>query len=862
MPWTRLPLAILAVVATAFFVFSAGVHADQARDLDVGPQWLIADAEDLEPEALDRKVAEILTDDSLQGAVATRQRLYRDLYLTPLDARSRAVFLRGVPNDKLQIECGFVYQPIEIWRYSEEEPALVFYRVGDGTYKLWLPTDGKGLLFTDEMRYYMEQYEQFKRQIRGKRFDKRTCEAAKDLDLATGVDGLFKPMEDRPTDDDIRAVLKPPSDLAAWADSVGGDEVSDDLAGVDLQIYFPELLRQRMQTLFVVDVEDPSVIALTEEPLQPEPVEIGRGDGAWDGQSFAADGSNVAQTVTTTTTEPTTPEVIEPELRLVLEGVLEQEQEVFEAVRFRFRLPIEELDADRPGLSVSFSEALRPDTPFVARLRVKDPTSGKVAYLDRTFRVPRLPVKPRNLDRGSMLVTTADVVDKLAENAEDAGTELYLVPPIDEVVFGTLSAEAVVSGDVEAVAFWVDGKKQLTRRGSPYTAELRLATPPKEQIVRAEALDGEGNVVASDEFTVNQPRGSFSVRIVNPRRGEQLAAGRATVRAEVTLPPERRVEKVEFALDAKPFATLNSPPWQAEFQAPPSGLTAFLTVTATLTNGARVEDVRFLNSPDLLEEVDVRLVELMTTVTDGSGRPAATEVAKEDFVVFDRGVSQEISKFEHVENLPLVVGFMIDTSSSMKNALPEARRAVNGFLDQVIRAQDRVYTIAFSSSADVITPPTDDIDLARQQLAELTSYGFTTFNDAIVKSIFFASGFEGRKALLVLSDGEDTASKVDFETAMAYARGSGALVYTIGLGDQVVRKQLERLAAETGGRSYFVNKAEELRTVYRQIAEELRNQILIAYAPTPPGAEGEFHEVAVKVNKRGYRARTRGGYVY
>jgi len=260
--------------------------------------------------------------------------------------------------------------------------------------------------------------------------------------------------------------------------------------------------------------------------------------------------------------------------------------------------------------------------------------------------------------------------------------------------------------------------------------------------------------------------------------------------------------------------------------------------------------------------VDVNLVELLTTVTDATGRPARGFGA-EDFQVFDNGQLQSLEKFEEVHNLPLVVGFAIDTSSSMKNALPEAKKAVLGFLDTAIKAQDRVFTIAFSGSAEVLTPPTDDFDLARKSLDRLTSYGGTALNDALVTSLFFARGFEGRKVLLLLSDGEDTASRIDFETAMSYAQASGTVVYTIGLAIEKgsFRKQLERLAKDTGGLSFEIAKAEELDQVYESIAEELRNQVLLAYAPKPAGEPGSFHRVEVKVDKRGHRARTIGGYV-
>lgn len=878
-------LALMFLLATT----AAPTVAQQSdRSLDAGPGWLIEGVSDLSDGEYQQRVEELLADGVIGRAIKTRQRLYRDRYLTPLDDRSRTVFLRGEPEEITLVECGFVFQPLEIWRYADDEPALIFHRDDTGLYRVWLPTDGKPMLYSDEMRYYMEQWEEFKSRISGKRFDKRTCEAWKAVDDASGVDGLYDVKKDRPTDEDILAMLEPPADVQAWAGAIDEAAPSPDLEGASLRLYFPELRRQRMETLFIVDLP---LDAGVEPTVEPDDVEAALGPGAGTEASDGGQGGvtteavaddsepgptprpavdpaeqNEEQAVEAATIPPS--QVIDPELRVVVEGLIEQDGAVFERFRFRFRHPVGKVDErlnDNPGMSLSFREPLRPGTQFVARLRVEDPTSGRRAYLERSFEVPRLPVAPpaderiQIADRASAETFAAT---SLTAQQPDGGSQLYLVPPAEEVVFGVLRTEAVVVGEVKEVRFLVDGQQQFTRTRPPYTADLNLSDVPRQQVIRAEAYDADGELLAADELVVNQPQGVFSVRILDPAPRHARPGQQNTVRAEVTLPPERRLEKVEFALDDEVFATRTSPPWEAEFTAPPQGVVAYLAVTATLTTGARVEDVLFLNAPQILEEVDVQLVELLTTVVDGNGRPV-TGVTAEDFEIYDNGRLQTLQKFEVVENLPLVLGFALDTSSSMKNALPEAKNAVLGFLDNTVRPQDRVFSIAFSHETRVLTPPTDDFDLVRRTLTDLVSYGGTALHDALVTSLFFARGFEGRKVLVLLSDGEDTASRIDFDTAMHYAQASGTVIYTVGLKitDGTFRRQLERLATETGGRAFTISKASDLEGVYQEIADELRKQVLLAYAPAPPGELGEFHEVEVKVKGRGLEARTIGGYV-
>ena len=139
----------------------------------------------------------------------------------------------------------------------------------------------------------------------------------------------------------------------------------------------------------------------------------------------------------------------------------------------------------------------------------------------------------------------------------------------------------------------------------------------------------------------------------------------------------------------------------------------------------------------------------------------------------------------------------------------------------------------------------------------------TALHDAVVTSLYYFRGVRGRRALILLSDGEDTASTIEFKNSLEYARRSGVVIYSIGLNISKaslgVRSKLSSLSKETGGRSFFISKAVELNGVYDAIERELRSQYLLAYLSDAPQGSKEFRFVQVKVKGR-LKARTMSGY--
>jgi VWFA-related protein len=772
-------------------------------------------------------VAEFLGDpdpetslNELEEAIERRHRLARQEFLGITDDRAKTLFLHGEPVSRLPIECGQTFVPLEIWTYGEDGPEvpLVFYRPETSApYRLWLPVESKRALYASEMEYWLEQWEELRGLIRAKRFDLQACPDTRRVDEATGINGLRGYRQRRPSNQQLLDVLKPPTDLAAWtrrALSTPLPEGPVDLEVEKVDVLFPFEQGQRIVTRILITLPE-DVAFVPAADLDPPEVQVG------------------------------------------VDGVVELHGKQFEQFRLRFKLPPER----SAPVALQVERALRPGDPFVVHLRLRDEIGGAEAYLSMALKVPPEPVPVEEPPVAEEVVLALG--EELAIKRVAGYDSLLLVPPETDVVVGLWRAEALVTGEkIQKVVFLVDDVAQLTRNRPPYSAELRLSNFPTEQIVRVEGYDAEGDLVTSDELILNQPRGALAVRIVEPPRGRG-ASGRVEVRAEVTVPEERRVTGVELRLNDEVVASLERPPWKAAIEVPASSEIIYLTAVAELDDGSRAEDVRFLNTPEFFDEVEVNLVELYTTVTDRSGK-LVRDLTKEEFEVLEDGRKQRLSKFELVDDLPLTVGFAVDTSGSMVSALPEAKRAALEFLRSVMKPRDRAFALGFSDQPYLLMPPTSDVSALEQTLTGLRSVGWTTLHDAVVTALYYFRGLRGQRALILLSDGDDTASGVPFPDALEYGRRSGVGVYSIGLEvdrlDMSIRRKLSQLSGETGGRAFFISKAEDLAGVYRQIEDELRSQYLLAYTSDRPAGDGEYRKIEVKVRGGKLEARTTRGY--
>jgi Ca-activated chloride channel homolog len=269
----------------------------------------------------------------------------------------------------------------------------------------------------------------------------------------------------------------------------------------------------------------------------------------------------------------------------------------------------------------------------------------------------------------------------------------------------------------------------------------------------------------------------------------------------------------------------------------------------------------------------VELVSLNVTVTDSQGR-YVTDLEQADFSVFEDGAKQELTFFNR-SNLPIALSLLIDSSASMEQRMEHAQEAAIGFARKV-REQDLAQVVDFDSRVEIKIGFTNRVPDLESAIRTTAPGGSTALHNAVYISLkelakIKAANVEEvrRQAIIVLSDGEDTSSLVSFEEVLELAKRSETAIYTIGLqpretsalrGFREAEFVLRQLAQETGGRSFFAKRVEDLKDVYGQIADELSSQYSMGYQSKNPRRDGAFRRLVVQVNRPNTTARTKRGY--
>ena len=262
----------------------------------------------------------------------------------------------------------------------------------------------------------------------------------------------------------------------------------------------------------------------------------------------------------------------------------------------------------------------------------------------------------------------------------------------------------------------------------------------------------------------------------------------------------------------------------------------------------------------------VRTVPIYATVIDSNSR-LVPDLQQSDFTVLDNGKPAEVALFSS-ESQPFTAVVMLDTSASMTANLKLLNRAAEQFLLRLLPV-DRAQVGAFNDKIQLSGTFTNDRDELIGALNELYFGNPTRLNDAIAASLDALKGVDGRRVVLVFTDGEDTASRTGFKTVLERARDEEVMVYSIGLeseffnGMRVVRsrpsRDLRRISDETGGGYFELQKTADLAPTFTRVAQELRSQYLIGFAPV--ALDNKVHKLDVKVNKPGMTVRARKSYL-
>jgi len=384
------------------------------------------------------------------------------------------------------------------------------------------------------------------------------------------------------------------------------------------------------------------------------------------------------------------------------------------------------------------------------------------------------------------------------------------------------------------------------------------AAPPSAAEPPAPAPEG-----ATPKPPQVRTRKGFAIQITNPANND-FRFGRSEIDAQVTAADPALVEKVEFFVEDRLVFIDTEPPYKCFFDFGTDPHSWVLRAVAYHREGVTVSDTVILKKVVLNYTVEVNRVILFASAHEKGGdhRPAVN-LKKEDLVLEEDGVRQKLIDF-YVEKRPMTLAMILDSSGSMQPAMDKVHVAASRFVDN-LGGDDRALVIDFDEKVYLLQDLTSDKDLLRRAITSTNALGGTALYDALYASFRRLRGIDGRKAIILLTDGDDTSSKFSFKRILDEAKVSDMIIYPVGMGttflDVDLRRILKTLSEETGGRAYFPSKVEELQEVYQEIADELKSQYYITYEPTNTVWDGRWRKIRLDgAPGRDLDIRTRSGY--
>ena len=294
-----------------------------------------------------------------------------------------------------------------------------------------------------------------------------------------------------------------------------------------------------------------------------------------------------------------------------------------------------------------------------------------------------------------------------------------------------------------------------------------------------------------------------------------------------------------------------------------------LSLLACASAGAQQAPTQ--NRPETTLKVDVKLVNVYVTVTDTHGAPVAG-LKKENFVVREDGREQTISVFDKESALPISIALAIDTSLSTRHDLPLEQTSAKRFAHAIMRPVDALSVFGFSETVSQSTNYTADLKRIDEGIDHIRLGAATALFDAVYLASRSLNRRQGRKVMVLITDGGDTISRADYKEAARAAEEAEALVYSIivvpienSAGRETGGEHaLIQLSEDTGGKYYYATSISQLDDAFRQISDELRTQYLLAYYPSQRLSNSQFRRIQVAVTGPGepasYQVRHRAGY--
>lgn len=373
---------------------------------------------------------------------------------------------------------------------------------------------------------------------------------------------------------------------------------------------------------------------------------------------------------------------------------------------------------------------------------------------------------------------------------------------------------------------------------------------------RLAALPALALLLLSGPSPAQPARGGFTVRITNPAAGD-FVFGKATIKAEVDIDEPQKIAKVEFYVDDVLLFIDKEAPYEYVHEFGDEPRSYVIRVEAYRVDGVTTSDMRVTRRLVINYQTSVDRIILNATALDNDGRPVL-DMTIADFTLLEDGEPQQILDF-YLEERPITMAVIVDTSGSMRDSMKGVQVAADGFIDTLDEG-DRAMVIDFDEKVFLLQELTGDKVLLKEAIDSTYPQGGTAVYDALFSAFRILNPVDGRKAIILLTDGDDYDSHFSLDRVRDIARTSEVVIYCIGLGSGINKGPLRDLAGDTGGRAFFPGNVERLQETYHQVATELRSQYYLTYSTSNRDYDGKFRKIQLKSKRDGVDIRTRRGY--
>jgi Ca-activated chloride channel homolog len=565
-------------------------------------------------------------------------------------------------------------------------------------------------------------------------------------------------------------------------------------------------------------------------------------------------------------------------LTIALETLGDADNGVVTRIAFRFPKP------DAAGEATLFLQgSLIQNGQVLRNFRYQVPENQTTVTTIQTFAAGEVEVEVRlvmPIEEGAPVIIaktsekfTLAPTGKLYIASEDEGAEAVfaegVIPetvgavkirvPKRDVAVNLFIVNVDVLPPVSRVEFWVEGKKILARNKPPFSAELDLGKLPKRVEVRAVGYDARGRYIDADAFIVNERETPLELKITRTTTPD----GVAHFKLSLQNPKGTSIKNVVLYAGDKKLQEWTRPPYAISIPSASLAGVDFVRASAFDDTGYEASDLLFLTGDRYIEEIEVNLVELPVSVNTADGKPIS-DLQQSNFSVSENGKAQKISSFNYAANLPISVGVLLDHSGSMEKRMEDAKSAALDFFKSIIKTGDRAFIAAFASDPTKNAPFVSSVDTLQAQVESIPkAAGGTSLYDAIVTGLYRFRNVQGRKALIVITDGEDTTSRLTYDDMLTYARASRVPLYFIGIGFSVLGGggKMRSLAAETGGVAYLIRNVSQLGETYKALEQDLRSQYLLSYHTESTKKDQSYRTIEVKVDRPDAKVRTIRGFI-